>query len=295
MSQVAIRPNILFSLVLAPTMWGGNFVVGGFIANDLPGHWINFLRWVIALAVILPFCWGSVWENRHTLTRYWRGLTLMAFLGVTLFNAVLYFALQSASVSIAAVAFAVTPLLTAGLEAIIKRRIPSPYLIAGGMVALVGILLAQWEALQSGTPVGGIALVLLAAAIWSAYCVSLKYCAPPVPGPANFASQIVIGIAMLVPALIYSESLQVGSIGERELLGLAYLGVFAAAIAFWLWQQAIADVGPTRASLFMNVVPISSIMIGMILFGTPIAAVEILAFFLVFTGIFVASRPRQTS
>jgi drug/metabolite transporter (DMT)-like permease len=290
MSHSAIRPNILFCLVLAPTLWGGNFVVGSVIAHDLPGPWINFIRWLIALAVVLPFCSKAVREHRSTLICHWRGLTLMALLGVTLFNTVLYQALQTTSVSIAVVAFAATPFMTAGLEGLVRRRLPSPYLIAGAMIAMAGMLLAQWEALRSGTPLTGIALVLLAAVIWSAYCVSLKYCAPPVPGRASFACQIFLGIVMLVPILTVFESPDTLEIGPEELLGLSYLGVLAAALAFWLWQLAITDIGPTRASLFMNLVPISSILLGAFFLDEPISMIEILAFVFVFFGICLSSH-----
>ncbi|MCB1674888.1 MAG: DMT family transporter, partial [Halioglobus sp.] len=187
------HPKFLIFLILAPILWGGNFVVGSVMANDLPGHWTNFLRWVIALVVLAPFCLPAVWQHRALLLRHWKRLAVTALLGVTLFNTVLYIALQTATVSIAAVAFAVTPFMISGLQALIHRELPSARFVGGAAIALMGMALAQWEALHSGTPFLGVALVLVAALIWSGFCVSLKQFSVPVPCHASFFSQIAIG------------------------------------------------------------------------------------------------------
>ena len=283
------RPEILACLVLAPVLWGGNFVVGSTIAHELPGIWINFLRWLIALLILLPFCVGPVWRHRAILLQYLRGLVVMALLGVTLFNTVLYIALQTASVSIAAVAFAVTPFMTTGVLLVIQRERPSPWFVAASAIALSGMILAQWQSLKDGAPILSVLMVLLAALIWSGYCVALKQCAVPAPGRAVFFSQIVLGSVFMIPALVFIGIPEIGELSLGGWAALFYLGVFAAAIAFWLWQQAVTDVGPAQASLFMNLVPISSIMLGAVFLGGSITRVELIAFALVICGIFLAS------
>ena len=289
MQKGADQSRILAFLILAPVLWGGNFIVGSLMAHDLPGLWTNLVRWLIALVVLLPFCANSVWKHRVILFFHWRRLAVMALLGVTLFNTVLYIALQSAPISIAAVAFAVTPFLTTGLSALIKRERPPPRIMAAAAIALIGMVLAQWQSLQSGTPIMGMVLVLLAALIWSSYCVALKQCTVPVPSRASFFCQIICGTAFMIPAVAFIGMPEFSSLGPREWAGLGYLGIFAAALAFWLWQCAVADVGPTRASLFMNLVPISIVILGAIFLEIPISPIEALAFALVFCGIYLSS------
>ncbi|MEO0917008.1 MAG: DMT family transporter, partial [Pseudomonadota bacterium] len=77
-----------------------------------------------------------------------------------------------------------------------------------------------------------------------------------------------------------------------EAAALAYLGLGAAALAFWLWQQGISALGPARAGPFMNIVPISSLALGWLLLGTPVNGLEIAAFAVVLLGVALSNAPR---
>lgn len=288
--QFAKSPYLVLSgLILAPLFWGGNFVVGSAIANDLPGLWTNFIRWSIALIVLTPFCLKPAWKHRLTLFQFWRELTVMAFLGVVLFNSILYIGLQSASISAAAVAFAVTPFIIAGLVAIIRREPPSARFLFAAVIALAGMIIAQWKSLQAGTDLIGLALVLLSALVWSGYCVAIKHCKARAPAHAIFFAQVLIGNVLLMPALALSRRPEFGELDGLDWIGLVYLGVFAAAIAFWLWHGAVRTAGPTKASVFMNLVPLSAIAFGGLLLQNCITWAEAVAFGLVFLGIALSS------
>jgi drug/metabolite transporter (DMT)-like permease len=281
---------VLLCLVAAPVLWGGNFLVGDVLVSDLPGVWANFLRWIIALVVILPFCGASLIRHRTTLIAHWRNLTILATLGVTLFNLILYVALKHAPVALAAVAFAATPFLTSGLSAICQRERPSTRLMVGASIAIAGMVLAQWQTLRLGTPVIGVVLVALAAIVWSGYCVAIRLAPVPAPASAVLPAQIIVGLIPMFPIILVSGPFDAGSLEPSHWIGLAYLGVFAGAVAFWLWRDAVLVVGPGYASPFMNLVPISIVTLGVAFLGVRLTPVECLAFALVLSGLGLASR-----
>ncbi|MCB2041099.1 MAG: EamA family transporter, partial [Rhodoferax sp.] len=41
-------------LTVPPLMWAGNAVVGRLVRDDIPPFTLNFLRWVLAFAILLP-------------------------------------------------------------------------------------------------------------------------------------------------------------------------------------------------------------------------------------------------
>jgi drug/metabolite transporter (DMT)-like permease len=186
----------------------------------------------------------------------------------------------------AAIAFAVTPFLILGISALLDRRWPRARVMLAAAVALSGMVLAQAEALSGGIAPLGVGLVLLAALIWACYCVALQRLALPVPAQAGFLGQVIMGSALLLPvALVAAPPLPSAPFTPEIWLSLGYLGLCAGALAFWLWQHAIREAGAARGSLFMNLVPISSVVLGALILAEPITRIEALAFGIVFAGI----------
>lgn len=278
-------------LVMSPVLWGGNFLVGDAIADTLPGVWANLLRWMIALIVLAPFCASSVWAYRDVLVRHVRTIALSAFLGVTLFNTLLYTALNLAPVNLAAITFAVVPFMIIGLCALARRRLPRPREILAASIAMSGIVLLQLDALREGVPVLGVALVLMAALTWAGYCMALQRSAVPAPATAVYFVQIVIGSILLVPIALFYGWPDLAAMHRSDWVCLAYLGVFAGAIAFWLWQGAIRRVGAETAGVFMNIVPLTIILMGAITADVNLTSADILCCAMIFLGLCM-SRPK---
>ena len=63
-------------LTIAPLLWAGNAVVGRLAADWIPPMTFNFLRWLVALAILLPL---AAWVlRRHSgLWQHWRRFALL--------------------------------------------------------------------------------------------------------------------------------------------------------------------------------------------------------------------------
>ncbi|OAN79149.1 hypothetical protein A8B82_08420 [Sulfitobacter sp. EhC04] len=281
----------MLGLVVSPVLWGGNFLVGDMLADTLPGVWANLLRWVIALIVLAPFCAGAVWSHRKVLAQHIKPIAVCALLGVTLFNTLLYMALRLAPVNLAAITFALAPFMILAISSVARHRLPAPREIAAASVAIVGMMLLQQNALREGVPFLGLALCVMAAACWAGYCMAVQRLAVPAPAGAVYYTQIVIGSILLAPlALLYGPP-DLAAMGSFDWLCLGYLGVFAGAIAFWLWQGAICRVGAEKAGIFMNIVPLTSIVVGTFTAGVHLTSVDILCCAMILVAVSL-SRPK---
>ena len=52
-----LTPGTAVLLVIAPLMWAGNAVVGRLVHELVPPITLNFLRWLLAFALLLPLAW----------------------------------------------------------------------------------------------------------------------------------------------------------------------------------------------------------------------------------------------
>ena len=80
MNQRLSLPTALL-LTVPPLMWAGNAVVGRAVADLIPPMTLNFLRWVIAFAFLLPFSW-RVMRPRSSMWPNWKRYSVLGLLGV---------------------------------------------------------------------------------------------------------------------------------------------------------------------------------------------------------------------
>ena len=67
-----MRLSTLSFLVLPPLVWASNAIVGRLAVGAMPPITLNFLRWVVALLVFLPFVIGRVRRDWPLAKKHWR-------------------------------------------------------------------------------------------------------------------------------------------------------------------------------------------------------------------------------
>ena len=92
-----MRPSTLLFLVVPPLMWASNAIVGRMAAGAIPPITLNFLRWVVAIMVLLPFVWQRLKQDWPLARKSWVVLAATGFLSTTMYNALQYLALTTSS------------------------------------------------------------------------------------------------------------------------------------------------------------------------------------------------------
>ena len=99
------------SLAIATLLWAGNFIVGRALRDDMTPLELNFWRWLIALAALLPFTAHSLWRARSVILQNSGYVVLLALTGVVVPHASVYAALASTSAVNALLLMSIAPLL----------------------------------------------------------------------------------------------------------------------------------------------------------------------------------------
>ena len=103
-------------------------------------------------------------------------------------------------------------------------------------------------------------------------------------------SATVGAIALLVPALFEGLTRNIASQSGPDWLCISYLGVFGTVIGFVWYYQGVDRIGPMKAGLFINFVPISAILCAFFILKEPITLSLMIGAALVISGVYLTNR-----
>lgn len=289
----SISPYVLLTLTML--FWGGNTVLARGIAGDVPPMNLAFWRWTVALVVLLPFGLRPMWEQRALYLRHWKIVTLLAVLSVTMFNSLLYHAVQHTPALNAILVTSVIPAATVLTSWLLFRDRIGWRMVTGSLVAFAGVLFI----IAKGDPSAlfdlsfnrGDLFALASVAVWALY-VALFRKLPRELNPVGFMQTItIIGLVFIVP--LYGRELAVGNVlvlTRGAILGIAYVGVFASALAFIFFNKGVAAVGGSRAAQFNYLTPIFGGAMAIVFLGESLEWFHAFGVALIIPGLYLAAN-----
>ena len=293
--KTALLPYL--ALLVTAFLWSGNWIVGRAVHEDVPPVALAFLRWVLAVVVFLPFVGRGLWAQRAVVAAEWKRLAVFSLIGITGFNALVYYGLRTTEAINGSLLNAGAPIFViviswAGLGERYGWRQG-----AGVAVSLVGAvtIISRGDAralLALDLGIGDL-VIFFAIFLWALYSVLLRHW-PSQLKPLNFLATIMIGgMVLLLPAFVVERWLGAEIIlTARSLGGIAYLAFFASIGAYICWNFGVRSIGAGKASLFLHLVPAFATVVAMLLLDESLYLYHLLGVGLILTGIYVASARR---
>ena len=284
-------------IAVAMMFWGGNTTVGRFaMTTDLPPVGVNFWRWTMAFAILLPLYAPTLWRQRQLLWRHRVYCFFLGLVGVTCFNSFYYVGLQTTTAVQGSLIAALLPLLILVLGAVYAgtgitgRQVGGLVLSIGGAVLVV--VRGEFAVLQTLRLNPGDFWCLAAVLCWAVQTFMLRYKPPEMDIMALVVASVGLGWLALVPAYAVETALGGTMRFDREtVLLVGYLGLFASVIAFSLYNAGVVRVGSTGAGYLGNLFPVFSALLAVIFLGEAIAWYHALGGMLVLGGIYLATVP----
>lgn len=258
-------------LTLAVLFWSLNFVLGRAVRAEIPPVGLAFWRWTIATAILAPFAWPQVRRDWPTIRRSWRSLLLLAFLGVTVFNTLIYLGLQTTAALNAFLLQSMMPVVIVAMSFLWFRERAGWRQIVGLGISLAGAAwviargdLGRLAALELAF---GDVLVFVAVICYAAYSALLRL--RPRIGPLAFLfATFAPGATMLLPFYVW-ESLAgqpvrwtLVSVGS-----IAYVAVFPSIVSFLFFNRGVELAGANRAGVFLHLMPVFGAGFAVVLLG----------------------------
>lgn len=287
-------------LTLPPLLWAGNAVVGRLVVGLVPPITLNFLRWALALLILLPLG-GWVLRPASGLWPHWRRFALLGLLGVGMYNALQYLALRTSTpLNVTLVASSMPLWMLALGRLFFGARVTRAQLL-GALLSMAGVavVLARGDLahLAELRLVQGDLYVLGATLAWAWYSWLL---ARPGGEPAAIRddwaafllAQIVFGLGWSGLAMGAEWALTDAHIdwGWPLVAALVYVAVGPAVLAYRCWGLGVQRAGPALAGFFTNLTPVAAAVMSALFLGEPPRLYHALAFALIVAGIVVSSR-----
>lgn len=292
MRKIAANPYLL--LTLTALFWAGNMVIGRGLREAVPPMALAFWRWTIALALVLPFALPHLRAQWPQLKTGWRAVLLLGLLGVGGYNTFAYIALQYTTATSATLLNSFTPVATIALAFVLLGKRLSRLEAIGVLVSLIGVMTlvarGSLETLFGLSLNTGDLWMLLAVLIWGIYTVGLQWRPAGVDPMLMLAAFTVVGVAALIPA--YAWEIASGRHIDATLpaiAGILYVGIFPGFLGYVFYNAGVAAVGPSRASLFIHLMPVFASILAAVFLGERAAPYHLVGIALVFVGIFLTT------
>lgn len=282
-------------LLLTSLFWSGNFVLSKGINQIIPPISLGFWRWFIAGIILLPFSIKFLLSDIKLIKRNILYINLLAILGVSTFNTLIYTAVHYTTAINAILINSFVPIIILLLSFIIYRDKPSLRQILGIIISMVGIfsIMLKGEIIKifELSFNRGDLLVIIAAFVWAVYTVLLKS-SPKGLHPLSFLQSIIIfGIVYMLPFYI-NEYLTVGgfNLNIKTVGSILYVSVFASVIAFIFWNRAVKEIGANKAGPFVHLMPVFGTIMAVLFLGETLYIYQIIGILLVFSGILISTK-----
>lgn len=286
-------------LAVAPLLWAGNAVVGRAVHEMIPPLTLNFLRWLIALLILLPLAYRAL-RPGSTLWPHWRRFALLGLLGVGLYNSLQYMALQTSQpINVTLVGSSMPVWMLAVGSLCFGARVTRQQL-AGALCSMTGVLIVlsrgQWSELLGLRLVPGDVLMLLATIAWSFYSWLLVKTHEPSDIRGNWAAFLM---AQVLFGVVWSGAFAGGewALSPQHIdwgwplaLALAYIAVGPALLAYRCWGIGVQRAGPTVAGFFANLTPLFAALMSAAFLGQTPRVHHAAAFVMIVGGIIISSR-----
>jgi drug/metabolite transporter (DMT)-like permease len=289
------RPYLV--LTLTTLFWGGNVVAGKLAVGHIDPYALMILRWTGALLAVLPFALGPLKRDWPTIRGSWPLLLFYGFVGYATFNVLVYFAAYFTSgVNIAIEQVAVNIFVMLLNFALFRTHVRALQLL-GVVLTILGVAITATHGdlrriLTLDVNLGD-ALVLLASLAYAIYSLTLRY-----RPTTNWLSFLVV---TFVGAIIGSFAFQVVFGGGAATLAASFQAItwqgwlialytifFPSVISQMLYVRGVELIGPNRASLFINLIPLFGTIGSVLVLGEALEASHLLAGALIVVGIVLA-------
>jgi drug/metabolite transporter (DMT)-like permease len=284
-------------LCVAPLCWAGNIVLARGVADLIPPVAFAFWRWTLALLLILPFTLRRVALDWQEISRRWKRLFLLAVLGISSFNTLLYTAVHTTTAINGALIQTTMPAVIVLLSRLLYGERVTGRQTAGVLLCLIGagliVLRGDLRSLITLSFVQGDLLMVIAVLFYGLYSVLLRR-RPAIHALSFLTATFALGAAGLFPVYLV-ELAAVGpfAIGRDILFSLLYVALFPSIVAYFCWNKGVDRVGPNRAGLFINLIPVFASLLSVRLLGESIQGFHIAGMGLIAGGMALFYRTKS--
>lgn len=282
-----------FAAILATILWGGSYVAMKFALQVFHPMTMIFLLLVVSSVTFLLFLPGMLKKQNYA-RGDWRIFLVLALCEPCMYFVFEGYALSFTSASQAGMLSATLPVFVGVFGYLLLKEKISLTAWAGCMIAIGG---AVWLSLgavaneHAPNPMLG-NFLQVCGMLFAALCaICVRRLSRGYAPLFITAVQSWVGVIFFVPVLLIpGMGLPEGGGTLLAWGSIVYLGLGVSFGAYSLYNFSISRMPAARASMFMNLIPVFTLIFGMIILGERLTVEQCFASVLVLGGVVVSQR-----
>ncbi|RXJ89197.1 EamA family transporter [Arcobacter sp. CECT 8983] len=287
--------RVYILLALCVLFWSGNFIVGRYVNESIEAIELSFFRWLFTLIFLLPSLFFiNIQRIKLAIKENFKILIVLSFLGITLFNTIVYLALNTTTATNALLINSITPIIILILSYFILKAKITKLQTTGIILSTVGVvflvLKGDFTNLLSIVIQEGDLLILISSLTWATYSVLLKFRPKELTHLELFVTLVFLGFILILPFYFYQ-----GYSIEREIILLEdqwhifiYVSLFPSVLSFYFWNTGVEVIGASKAGQFAHLMPIFGSILAFIFLGEKLHTYHIAGAVMIALGIYLS-------
>jgi drug/metabolite transporter (DMT)-like permease len=286
-------------LLATMLFWAGNAVAGKLAVGHVSPMLLSGVRWALVVPVLLLLGGRHLAQDWPALRpRLWL-LMFLGFLGFTVFSVAMYGALIYTSATNVSIEQGGMPVFVFAASFLMFGTRTRPAQLLGFLLSFAGVavtaLHGDLHRLFSLDVNIGDALMMLAVLAYGIYTAAIR-----VRPQVHWMSLMIVlclGAALGAVPFIAAEA-AAGALILPDATGwaiIAYVVAFPSLAGQALYIRAVGLIGPNRAGLFINFLPLWGAVLSVLILGEPFETYHCLALVLVLGGVLIAEASGRWS
>ena len=294
-------------ITLPMILWGGTWPVAKVLLDTIPPLTLGFIRYLIASIFLLPTLFfnkrnQSTYDesnkNRKSINRHdWFLFFMLGLTGIFIYGWLFLAGLRYTTASQGAIIAGVDPITITLFGHIMHgERLEVKWKYFGFLISFTGVFLIigiqSFVNFNRNHFIGNL-LILLAMFFWGLYSnlgktVMKKFSALEVVTISSFFGMILFGLSATTERfwMLWDDIYNLTFI-----FSIAYISIISTYIGFILYFKSIDKIGPTRVSVFMNLVPVFGVLFSIIFIHEKIFPLFLVGLVLIIIGISLINYP----
>ena len=288
------KNKIYILMVCSAVFWAGAFIAGKYTVPYIPTFTLTFLRFFYATVILFIVMKQTKVDfklQKDKLPVY----LFTGIVGMFGYHVLFFTALKYTTAINTSIIAATNPMVTTVLAFFFLHSKLGGRQLFGILLSFIGVILtitgAEPDVLRRFSFNAGDLWMLAAVTAWAAYSVFSKSKGKGIPPIVLTYYSFLVCTVLLIPFVIYERPWEIlPSVPASAHLAVLYMSVFPSVIGYLVQQMAIKEIGPSRASVFVNLVPVFSIIMAVTLLGETLEPVKLLTAALIIAGVYICQR-----
>jgi drug/metabolite transporter (DMT)-like permease len=284
-------------LTFATATWGSAFIAGKYAVQSFEPATVAFFRFFGAAILLFPLMFIMEKNRQKPNLKDYCLFAVLGLTGIALYNIFFFLASKHAPVIKSSLFIASNPVLIVLMSALFLKETITRNNVIGLAIALSGAFFIITDGhLMNLIQLGfePIDFVLMGAVVsWALYSVVGKIVLKKFSSVESTTYAVAFGTLFLLPFALAETSWQdVQQASGTTWVAIIHMSVLVTVVSFVMYYNGIKEVGAAKASIFINVMPVSAVIMATLFLGEKFTAAHAIGAAFVLSGVYIGTNPR---